>query len=180
MIRFCLSPDNKIVPDLAGTLPAKGIWVSADKEAVAAAVEKKLFNKAARRRKDICPPALPETVETLLYRRCLNLLSVARKSGLVVSGFEKVLEALRKGSVACLHEAADGAADGRQKIVKAASGVPVLTLFTAEETGHALGRDACVHAALKNGGATKSFLSEVKRYASFCHLTAEKVPSALF
>ena len=56
MIRFCLSPDNKIVPDLAGTLPAKGIWVSADKEAVAAAVRE--FAEHAPAPEDIRAAAL--------------------------------------------------------------------------------------------------------------------------
>lgn len=180
MIRFCLSPDNKIVPDLTGTLPAKGIWVRADKDAVTQAVEKKLFNKAARRRKEICTVELVSTLERLLRKRCLELLGVARRSGLVVSGFEKVSEAVSKGKIGYLLEAVDGAADGREKIERVAKNIPVLRVFNAAETGEALGREACVHAALKQGGMTKTFLLQLKRYASFCHLAEENVPSALF
>lgn len=180
MIRFCVSPDGKIVPDLAGVLPAKGIWVTADRDLLAQAVEKKLFNKAARRRKDICPPDLPQTVERLLFRRCLDALGVAKRSGLVVAGFEKVAEAVRKGNVLCLLEAVDAADDGSEKIRRIAKDLPVLSVFSASDAGGALGRDKCVHAALKRGGAAQSFLSQVRRYASFCHLSTEDVPPSLF
>lgn len=180
MIRFCVSPDNKIVPDLAGNLPAKGIWVTADRDLLTLAVEKKLFNKAARRRKDICPPDLVQTVEVLLFRRCSDALGVAKRSGLVVAGFEKVAEAVRKGNVLCLLEAVDAADDGSEKIRRAAKNLPVLSVFSAADAGAALGRDKCVHAALKRGGAAQSFLLQVKRYASFCHLSTEGVPPSLF
>ena len=48
LIRFAVSPDGDIVPDVAATLPGRGIWVEATTKAVAAAVKKNLFAKAAK------------------------------------------------------------------------------------------------------------------------------------
>ena len=34
LIRFVLGPDDSVVPDLAGKLPGRGAWLSADRAAV--------------------------------------------------------------------------------------------------------------------------------------------------
>jgi len=48
----------------------------------------------------------------LLLRRLLSALGLARKSGEITSGFERVIAAIRAGKAALLIEAIDGAADG--------------------------------------------------------------------
>ena len=48
LIRFVVSPDGMIVPDLGERLPGRGIWVSADRSAIMQAVERKLFARAAK------------------------------------------------------------------------------------------------------------------------------------
>ena len=48
LIRFAVSPDGQVVPDLAEKLPGRGIWVSADRAAVEKAVKKGLFARAAK------------------------------------------------------------------------------------------------------------------------------------
>ena len=48
LIRFVASPDGVVVPDVAAKLPGRGLWVAASKAAIATAVEKKLFSRAAK------------------------------------------------------------------------------------------------------------------------------------
>lgn len=171
MIRFCLSPEGVIVPDLEGRLPGKGVWVTADKESIRVAVEKRLFHKAIRRKKLSIPEDLTEKIEILFAKRCQNLLGVARKAGLVVSGFDKVMEALRKGTVFCLLEAKDAGSDA-EKIRRASAGMTVYSFFTAQETGDALGRDRCVYVALKKGGASERLIAEIKRATMYANCGA--------
>ncbi|MGN0904764.1 MAG: RNA-binding protein [Alphaproteobacteria bacterium] len=168
LIRFCVSPDGMVVPDLACRLPGRGIWVSADADAVRTAVTKNLFAKAAGG-KVAYPDDLAGLTERLFEKRCRDLLGVTRKAGLVVSGFEKVVAALQKGRVAYLLEATDGAADGREKIVRLAKGIPVLEVMTGDEMAGALGRERCIHAALKPGAMTDVFVSEVRRRFEYAH-----------
>jgi predicted RNA-binding protein YlxR (DUF448 family) len=49
MIRFAVSPEGAVVPDLEGTLPGRGLWVTADRETLVRAFKKNAFGKAARR-----------------------------------------------------------------------------------------------------------------------------------
>src|SRR3546814_18814066 len=49
LLRFVVGPDDAVVPDLAGTLPGRGIWVTADRAALDRAVAKQRFQRAARR-----------------------------------------------------------------------------------------------------------------------------------
>ena len=167
LIRFCVAPDGLLVPDLAHKLPGRGIWVSADKDVVKTACQKNLFTKAARR-KVTCPENLDELINNLFVRRLQNLLGVAKKAGLVVAGFEKVAEALRKGQVSCLIEATDAAEDGKEKLNRLRADLPVIQILTANQAAGALGTGMCVHAALKSGGISDLFVAEARRFAAYC------------
>ena len=50
LIRFVAGPDGQVVPDLARKLPGRGIWVAANREAVAAAPRRTCL--PARRRRN--------------------------------------------------------------------------------------------------------------------------------
>src|SRR5690349_10848797 len=49
MIRFVVSPEGGVVPDLEGSLPGRGLWVTAERDVLDKAVTKNIFAKAARR-----------------------------------------------------------------------------------------------------------------------------------
>ena len=89
LIRFVLSPDGLIVPDLAQKLPGRGIWVTADRDLIAKAADKGLFARAAKAPAK-APDGLADLVEAGQARRVVELISLARKAGLSVAGFEKV------------------------------------------------------------------------------------------
>lgn len=95
LIRFCVSPDRMLVPDLAHKLPGRGMWVTADRDLVETACAKGLFTKAARV-KVTCPADMDGLIKSLFVKRLQSLLGLAKKAGLVVAGFEKAAEALKK------------------------------------------------------------------------------------
>lgn len=162
MVRFVVGPDGEIVPDLAGELPGRGIWVSARRDCLELAVKRRLFARAARAEVRV-DPDLPLQVERLAARRALDLLGLARRAGLLVAGFEKVRERLQAGRVAVLVQAADAAADGRARIRSGAGELPVVELFSVAELSLALGRENVVHAALAPGSLAQRFLAEAAR-----------------
>ncbi|WP_125255414.1 RNA-binding protein [Brevundimonas fluminis] len=174
LIRFVAAPDGSVAPDLARKLPGRGLWVEATRDAVAQAASKNLFAKAARA--PLKPAAdLAETVETLLFRRCLDQLGLARREGVLISGFEKAAAAIRSGRAAWLVEAADGSADGRGKLLALARHQTpppkVCGLFTADDLGLALGLENAIHAVLLEGGRADRWTTEVERLAGFRPLT---------
>ncbi len=170
MIRFVVGPDDQVVPDIAGKLPGRGMWVSARRRALENAVAKRLFAKAARRPVTV-DPELPALVERLLERQCLDMIGLARRAGAAVAGFDKVEAMLRKGPVGVMVEAADGSAEGRGKLAKLAHGAPVVALFSATALAEAMGRDGIVvHAVIARGKLAARFLAATDRLAGLREL----------
>ncbi|RZJ89332.1 MAG: DUF448 domain-containing protein, partial [Brevundimonas sp.] len=99
LIRFVAAPDGSVAPDLGRRLPGRGMWVAADRASIATAAAKNLFSRAAKA--PLKPAAdLSDIVEQLLFRRCLDQLGLARREGVLISGFEKVAASLRSGRTA--------------------------------------------------------------------------------
>jgi len=166
LIRFVVSPDGAVVPDLDHRLPGRGIWLSGRRDVVNTAVTKRLFAKAARRAVS-APEDLADCVAALLLRRCLDAIALARRAGHAVCGFEKAKAELKAGRVAALVEARDAAADGRGKMRALATGLPVVELFDAVELGSPFGRDQAVHVALAPGGLARRLVQEARLLVGF-------------
>ncbi|MGE9008213.1 RNA-binding protein [Leptospira interrogans] len=168
LIRFVVSPQGEVVPDLKRKLPGRGLWVSASRRTVAEAVRRNQFSRGFKR--DIRAAAtLPADTEALLVRSSTEALAMVAKAGQVVSGFSKVEGALREGEAQALIHASDGAVDGIRKldaIVRQKRGnadespeFPIVNVLTSAELDLALGRSNVIHAALLAGPASKTFLS---------------------
>jgi len=170
LIRFVAAPDGSVAPDLARKLPGRGLWVAADRASIETAVKKNLFSRAARA--PMKPAAdLADMVDSLLFRRCLDQLGLARREGVLISGFEKALANIRSGKAAWIIEAADGSADGRGKLLSLARHMTpppkVCGVFTADDLGLALGLENAIHAVLLEGGRADRWTIEVERLAGF-------------
>lgn len=166
LVRFVVSPEGAIVPDVAGRLPGRGLWLTARRDIVATAVAKRLFGRAARR-PVVVDDALSDRVEALLAARCRDLIGLARRAGEAAMGFVKVERMLSAGVAGLLLGAADGARDGRGKLRALAPDVPEHAELTAAELGAAFGRDAAVHAALRDGKLAEVLSLELDRLAGF-------------
>ncbi len=166
LVRFVVSPEGRITPDLAGKLPGRGLWLSASAAVVDEATKSRRFARAAR--SSVTASAdLAERVGAGLAERCLSYLGLARRSGAVVTGFEKVAAALRADRVAVLIAAADSAPSARQRLRALGGGVRRVDLFSRAELSLALGRENVVHAGLSPGRISACFASEAARLAGF-------------
>lgn len=168
LIRFVAGPDGAVAPDLGRKLPGRGMWVAADRASVETAVKKNLFSRSAKA--PMKPAAdLADLVERLLVRRCLDQLGLARREGVLISGFEKSADAIRSGRAAWLIEAADGSADGRGKLLGLArhQATQVCGAFTADDLSLALGLENAIHAVLLAGGRADRWGQEASRLAGF-------------
>jgi predicted RNA-binding protein YlxR (DUF448 family)/ribosomal protein L30E len=163
LIRFVLGPDNAIVPDLSENLPGRGYWVTASRKVLTEAVKKNAFAKAMRA--PVKPdPELPARVAALVDRQVVDLLGLARRSGSLVTGFEKVDVALRTGKAVLLIEARDAGADGRAKLARhTLPEVEIWAPLTAEQLGRAIGRDYAVHVAVAPGGLANRLKTVLRR-----------------
>ncbi|KMK65945.1 RNA-binding protein [Puniceibacterium sp. IMCC21224] len=161
LIRFVVGPENQIVPDIMGKLPGRGIWVAADRAALDKAAQKGLFARAARQPVTV-PDGMVDQLEQMLVRRVVDLVSLARKSGAAVSGYEKVKDWLSKEEAEVLIQSSDGSERGKSKLSTPHFG-SYIGWLTANELGLAFGRQTVIHAALGAGGLTKRVVEEAQR-----------------
>ncbi len=161
LIRFVVGPDGVVVPDIAGKLPGRGVYVSADRAALEKAVAKRLFARGFKRPVTV-PEGMVDEIERQLARRVVDLISLARKSGDAVAGYEKVKSWLDQGRAHVLIQATDGSERGKSKLSTPYRG-RYIGWLTAEELGMAFGRQTVIHAALASGGLGKRVVEEAQR-----------------
>ena len=160
LIRFVVSPDGLVVPDILGRLPGRGMYVTADR-AVLESARTGQFARGAKTKVTV-PEDLLATVEAGLVRRVADLVAMARKAGLAVAGFEKVKDWLAGRSVRCLLQASDGSERGKGKLWTP-EGARYFDCLTADELGMAFGRQNVIHAALASGGLADRVVEEAAR-----------------
>ena len=182
LMRFVVGPDDLVVPDLDARLPGRGLWLIGRRDIVAQACAKRVFSRGAKR--NVAPMTGPDGeslelfVENALFRRAVGALTMARKAGTYVSGFEKVRAALsardKNGGAnagnTVLFCASDAGEDGRDKIARLADrvgGVMRVDIFDAAQLGAASGRGHTVHAVVLPGGAAQHVLETVRAYTAY-------------
>ncbi|WP_050605563.1 RNA-binding protein [Ruegeria sp. 6PALISEP08] len=161
LIRFVMGPDGQVVPDVAAKLPGRGVYVAADRAALDKAIGKKLFARGFKAQVSV-PQDLTEEVEKQIARRVVELLSLARKSGDAVAGYEKVKTWLDREEAQVLLQAIDGSGRGKSKLSTPHFG-KYIGWLTADELGQAFGRQTVIHAALASGGLAKRVVEEAQR-----------------
>jgi uncharacterized protein len=180
LIRFVRGPDGIIVPDLATRLPGRGVWVTNSRETVETAARINVFARSLKISVTV-PPDLVARIEWLLLKRATDAVALANKAGSVITGFTKVEAAIAKGELEVLIHALDAAEDGCGKLdgkwrsllaAAADAGLPapeaiIVRDLSSAELSLATGRSNVIHAALRQGGAARNFLREVRRLARY-------------
>lgn len=166
LIRFVVGPEDELVPDLAGKLPGRGLWVTAEAAVLAQAVKRGLFARGAKRPVK-APADLVARVETMLAARVVELIALARKAGEGIAGLEKVKAALVGGEVALLVQASDGSLRGRSELRPPDGAESLISCLSGHELGLAFGRDSVIHAAVLRGGLSERIRMEASRLAGF-------------
>lgn len=161
LIRFVVGPGSDIVPDILGKLPGRGIYVAADRPALAKAISKNLFSRGAKQQVSVSE-TLADEVERQLLLRVTDGIALARKAGQAVAGYEKVKSWLDQGAAAVLIQALDGSGRGKSKLSTPQNG-KYIGWLTADELGRAFARDQVIHCALAPGGLSKRVIEDASR-----------------
>ncbi len=164
LIRFVIGPEGQVFPDLGNKLPGRGLYVTSDRDVLEKA-SKGVFAKAARQPVTV-QDGLADLVEAALVRRLGDHISLARKAGYAVAGFEKVKGWLADGKAKVLFQASDGSDRGKGKLWTPPGG-RWFGCLTSAELGLAFGRDSVVHAALAAGGLSKRVVEEAAKLSGF-------------
>ena len=165
MIRFVVGPNRDIVPDIAATLPGRGIWLSARGDVIETARTRGAFNRAARGQV-VVPADLLCVLQAGLVRRISEMLGLTRRAGQSVCGYQKAREWLQAGRAGLVVQAADGSAAECARFRSGlADGVGVVTPLPALALGAIFGRDHVVHVAVAPGKLATALRMECERLA---------------
>ena len=162
MIRFVVSPDRTLVPDLLAKLPGRGIWLSARRDVLETARTRGAFARAARGQVTV-PADLIGMVQSGLARRVTELLGLARRAGQAVCGYQKAREWLLAGRAGLVVQATDGSWDERRRFLSGARDVPVAAPLSGAALGAVFGRDHVVHVAIAHGRLAEALSIETHR-----------------
>lgn len=170
MVRFVADPHGNIVPDVSEKLPGRGVWVRSDRLTIDQACKVNAFSHGLKANL-LKPENLSDKVEALLLRQCQGLLGIARKSGIIVTGFEKVQSRLRSHNTGWIVEASDGANDGRQKLLRLIKAirkdVQIAGALCAREIGDAIGQPTVVHVLLDQGSLADRWAIAYRKLIGF-------------
>ena len=180
LIRFVLSPDGELLPDTDARAEGRGVWISLGEKHVAEAVRKKAFERSLKQKARL-PDDLPGLTRQRLTERYVNALQMARKAGQLVTGAQRVRDAIASGEVVGLITATDAAEDGRSKLLSALRGwhrtaaeqgleardVPHLELLDSGQLGLAFGLESVIHAALVDGAAAQAALVRARKLVNY-------------
>ena len=172
LLRFVLLKDGTLLPDFDKKLSGRGFYFSNSKQLLEDLVNKNKessknpLNKVLHT-KVLIPDDLPEMIEKILEKKALNSLNLARKSGTLILGFEKIKEAVLKKRVAFIITALDAGVDGKSKLEKIAGDLQKVELFTTEVMSAVLNRDNTVYLAIVKGNTEKLVYKALNKYATY-------------
>ncbi len=171
LIRFVLTPDMEILPDLESRLPGRGAYTCIDKRCLAAAVEQRQFKRSFKHDVSVMPAEqLVEHVRQQLHGRIIGLIGLANKAGLITGGGSMVIDALRgKKKPGLVIVASDVSEAIGEKIIHAAAAhhVPHRTVITKNDFGAILGKAPRSAIAVASGGFVAQLVKAIDRYKNF-------------
>lgn len=191
LIRLALGPDGMVAPDVRARAPGRGAWIGVNRVALDTANAKgKLKGALARAFKTSAvgaPADLGARIEDALEKDALNRLGLEAKSGMLLTGSEKIDAAARKGEVKLLLHAADAGIDGNRKLDQAwrvgrdreGSAEQGMVLPVGRTIlSLALGRENVVHIALTDRAAAERVALALTRWRDFIGSEATAEPCA--
>ena len=180
LIRLAISPDGDVLPDVRARAPGRGAWIGVSRAELEQAMAKGRFRGALARafkgEELKVPDDLPERIDLALRGDFLSRLGLESRSSNLLTGFDKIDTAARRGRVRQLLHAEEAAEDGARKLDQAwrvgeeregedfrGERLPV----DRDALSVALGRHNVVHVAVTDAAAADRIAGLLGRWQSY-------------
>lgn len=171
LIRFVLSPQGEVVPDIDARLPGRGAYSCVSSECLKTVVKQRQFSRAFKQEaRTMAPDEMAALVSRLLRERILGYLGLANRAGKIISGGSLVSDAIRaKLKPGLVLVATDVSEAIGEKIMQLAAvhGVACASVLTKDDFGAILGKAPRSAVAVRPGGFVAQLASEIERYRNF-------------
>jgi hypothetical protein len=171
LLRFVLSPQGEVLPDLDAKLPGRGAYTCVSSECLAKAIKQRGFNRAFKTEVSVQPAdEMVAMVAGLMRERVLGYIGLANKAGKVISGGTMVSEAIRgKIKPGLILVSTDVSEAIGEKIVVLAevNRIRCERILSKDDFGAILGKAPRSAVAVRHGGFVERLVWEIERYRNF-------------
>lgn len=168
LVRYVLSPQGEVLVDYGRKLPGRGGYTCCAITCLETAVKRKQFERIFTGR---CTPptfqALKQALINQVRQRVANLVGMARKSGVVMSGSRLVMTELGRDSGLALVLLSDDLSPtiaAKVKSIAENRGVPCHVIFDKGYMGQLMGKGERSVVALRSGPLAETINNEILRY----------------
>ena len=162
LLKFILNPKGVVVLDINRKLPGRGMWVFPTRNNLEKVASGNYFSRSAHGNVEITSDFL-YTVETKIIDYLTGILSLGRKFGVVVTGFEKVRQGIGDETVSVLVQAIDGSDRQGQKILPDGVACKRHRCLSSAELGKVFGRESIIYMGVKKGPWAKKVSSAAQK-----------------
>lgn len=155
LLRFVVSPDLQILPDLKQKLPGRAIYITPSQQNVEKAITSNSLVRSfkAKIQKDVnIDKNMAQIVEKLLIKNAIASIALGRKAGIVIYGALACEKAIRAQIVALLLHTKGASKNGitklEQAIYASSCSIKQFCLFEPEELDGAFGDLNVQHIAI--------------------------------
>ena len=151
LIRFVIDPKNRLIADIDQTLPGRGYWVKIDRQIIVKALQENIFLKTIKKKISI-DMNLILSIEDQIKQKIIQHISMSRKAGKVIFGFEKIKSTLLTNTIKLLIQAKDGSEKEKKRILTKSIPLIIDNCLTGYELGKPFGRERVIHCAVLESG----------------------------
>jgi uncharacterized protein len=170
LLRFVLSPDGCLTPDLKGKLPGRGAYICPQRSCLGLTIKKKRFASSFKTPiQGLDQEKIINEIRTMVTERVRGYLSLAAKAGNVFSGSDSVAGAVRGGKVGVVFIATDLSEESRKKFSAMAghAGANLVAMFDKDTLGTLIGKEHRGVVAVESGGFIQPIRRELEIYRNF-------------
>ena len=171
LIRFVLSPQGELVPDIEAKLPGRGAYTCVSATCLQAALKQRQFSRAFKREVvTLMPDEMTGQIDSIMQRRILGYLGLANKAGQVISGGSLVSDAIRGGNKPGLILVASDVSESigeKIELLAAVNHIRCFRTMKKDDFGAILGKAPRSAVAIRAGGFVAQLRYEIERYRNF-------------
>ena len=174
LIRFVIDPQNNLIADINQNLPGKGYWVKADRDTILKAINKNILHKAIKKEVNIEKNVL-DRIEMQITKQIINQISLCRKAGAAIFGFDKIKAAIKSNNIGLVIQALDGSDREKKRLVNRSIPKILDDCLTGSDLGKAFGRENVIHCAILRSGFVENIyfhsnrLNNLKNHVPQCN-----------
>jgi len=171
LIRFVLTPQGELVPDIEVKLPGRGAYTCVSMTCLQAALKQRQFSRAFKREVvTVTPDEMTGQVGGIMQKRILGYIGLANKAGQVISGGSLVSDAIRGGHKPGLILIASDVSEAigeKIELLAAVHHIACFRVLVKDDFGAILGKAPRSAIAIRAGGFVAQLMYEIERYRNF-------------